>query len=95
MRAVQSWVRKIESTKIQEIRRNSIRILKLLVSELLIGFPSGASTEVEKVVKIRVPEFEHADIPRDSEQPPFPTLRRSSDCPVEFQQRLASHRADD
>jgi hypothetical protein len=84
--AVERWVRKIESTKIEEIRRNSIQILRLLVHELLTHFPSPASIELERNVKNRVPDFGRRDIPGDSEMPSAPTGRRSFDCLVEFRQ---------
>src|SRR5258708_2012433 len=82
--AVASWVRKIDATKIPEIRKNSIRILRLLVRELLTHFPSAASIEVEKNVKNRVPDFERRDIPDDSQELPAPAVQRSMECPVEF-----------
>ncbi len=86
MRAIEIWVRKIESTKSPEVRGNSIRVLKLLVRELLTHFPSGASMELEKNVKNRVPEFGRTDIPDDSKEPSAPAERRSIECPVEFRQ---------
>lgn len=82
--AVASWVRKIDATKIPEIRKNSIRILRLLVRELLTHFPSATSIEVEKNVKNRVPDFERRDIPDDSQELPAPAVQRSMECPVEF-----------
>jgi len=82
--SVERWVRKIESTKITEVSVTSIRILRLLVRELLTHFPSAASTELEKNVKERVPNFERRDIPVDSEELSAPPVRRSIECPVEF-----------
>jgi hypothetical protein len=84
MLAVESWVRKIESTKTPEVRANSIRVLRLLVRELLTHFLSGESIELEKNVKNRVPDFERREIPDDSEEPSAPAVRRSIECPVEF-----------
>src|SRR4029077_19905268 len=84
MHAVERWVRKIESTKTPEVRWNSIRVLRLLVRELLTHFPSGDSTELEKAVKNRVPDFERAEISDDSKGPSSPAVRRSIECPVEF-----------
>ena len=82
--AIESWVRKIDATKIPEIRKNSIRILRLLVRELLTHFPSAASIEVEKNVKNQVPDFERRDIPDDSQELPAQAVQRSMECPVEF-----------
>jgi hypothetical protein len=84
--SVERWVRKIESTKIDEIRRNSIQILRLLMRELLTHFPSDASIEVEKNVKNRVPDLERRDIPADSGMLSASAGRRSIECPVEFRQ---------
>jgi hypothetical protein len=91
--AAARWVRKIESTKIPEIRKNSIRILRLLVRELLTHFPSGASIEVEKNVKNRVPDFERRDIPDDSQELSAPAVQRSVECPVEFRHKGGLARA--
>ena len=95
MHAVERWVRKIESTKIPEVRVNSIHILRLLVRELLTHFPSRASIELERNVKNRVPDFERRDIPGDSEEPSAPAVRRSIECPVDFRHvgGLAEHDA--
>ncbi len=75
---------KIESTKIEEIKRNSIQILRLLVRKLITHFPSAVSTELEKNAKNRVPDFERRDIPDDSEEVSAPTERSCIECPAEF-----------
>lgn len=87
LQSVHRWLRKVESTKIDEVRRSSIRVLRLLVRELLRNFPSPVSTRAESIVRLRVPDYELADIPGNSEEPPSPLRRRSIDCPAEFRQK--------
>jgi hypothetical protein len=86
MRAVESWVRKIESTKNAEVRRSCLRVVRLLVRELLTHFPSADSTELERTVQNRVPDFRRATIPADSEEPSEPGARRSLERPLELRQ---------
>jgi CHAT domain len=88
MRAVETWVRKIESTKNAEVRRGCLRVVRLLFRELLSHFPSADSTELERTVQNRVPDLRRAVIPAESEEPSEPSARRSLERPVELRQML-------
>lgn len=81
--AIERWVRKIESTKIPEVRVNSIPILRMLVRELLSNFPSELARQFEKKVKIRIPDFEARDLD-ESREPPAASVRQAMELPVEL-----------
>lgn len=81
--SIERWVRKIESTQIREVRVNSIAILRMLVRELLVNFPSQSAVQLEKNVKNRVPDFEARDLP-ESREPPAASVRRAMELPVEL-----------
>jgi hypothetical protein len=86
MRAAEGWTRKIETTQNPEIRRTSIRILRLLMRELLGNFPSDASTQMEVSVKNRVPDFGRRDIVDDEGKPFGASDRYAIERPVEIRQ---------
>ena len=84
VRAVETWVRKVESTKSLKVRGDCIRILRLLVRELLTHSSSSIAAEIERTVTERVPDFKPATVQHDSDEPSSPEGRRSMECPVEF-----------
>jgi hypothetical protein len=82
MHAVHAWVRKIESTK-SEVKRNSIRVLKLILRELLASFSSRAVLELGRNVNTRVVDL-GAGFSEQSDQAESQSSQRSIDCPVEY-----------
>lgn len=94
VRAVGRWIRKIRSTKNQEVRRNSIRVLKSILRELLASFCSADIRRLETEVKNIVPELTQTGVSRDTEQPELPSRRSSLDYPIEYREGSVQHRRD-
>jgi hypothetical protein len=88
MRAVETWMRKVEATKNSEIRRNSLMVVTALLRELVTHFPSLVSTKFMQQTNSRVSELIHLTSPRESEEPPESRLRRSIDGPVDYREVL-------
>ncbi len=84
MRAADAWVRKIEATKNDEVRRNSITVLRAILRELLNGFDSADTRKVEAAIKTRVPELSRAWISRDGEEHESSAALSSMDSPIEY-----------
>jgi hypothetical protein len=84
LRAVEAWVRKVESTKSVKVREDCIRILRLLVRELVTRSPSSIAAELERTVTQRVPDFKPATVQHDPDEPSSLEGRRSMECPVEL-----------
>lgn len=51
MRAVEAWLRKVESTKSSEVRRNSVKVLKSILRELRVSFSPNDVRQLEVEVK--------------------------------------------
>jgi hypothetical protein len=87
-RSVMAWTRKIRTTKSAEVRRNSIRILKSILREIVINFPTpDALSFVENVKKI-LPEVSQPDASRESSQPELRvTDSIGRECPIEYRTR--------
>jgi hypothetical protein len=82
--AIANWVRKIESTKNAEVRKNSIRVLWSILREVLTNFDSGEARILEAEVKRRVPELSGTGIPRSTEEHESLATNASRDCPIEY-----------
>jgi len=83
VRAVDAWVRKIESTKSAEVRTNSIKVLKSILRELLTSFDSGEMRTFELEVKSRLPELSQTRVSRGTQEHESPSTRSSTNCPIE------------
>ena len=83
-RAAKRWARKVQSTKSAEIRRNSIKVLKSILQELVSNFSSVRVRRLEREIISTVLESASTALP-ESSQPPEPLARRSSaDYPVQY-----------
>jgi hypothetical protein len=84
-RSVMAWVRKIKTTKSAEVRRNSIRILKSILRELVVNFSTAdALGFVEKVKKV-LPELSNSDTSRElAERGPSASDSIGRECPIEY-----------
>ena len=83
-RAAKRWARKVQSTKSAEIRRNSIKVIKSILQELVSNFGSVHVGRLEREINSTVPELA-STAPSESCQPPEPPARCSSaDYPVEY-----------
>src|SRR6266478_6784825 len=86
LRASEQWVRKIRSTKSAEVKRNSIKILKLILREIQTDFASDVRSELESKIKGTIPEISRRDYPRDSAKFELLEDQSSIDFPIEYRQ---------
>jgi hypothetical protein len=84
VRAVDAWVRKIESTKSAEVKQNSIRVLKSILRELIANFDSAGVRKFEEQVRARLPELSQRGISRASSGHGLHGVIPSKDGPTEF-----------
>jgi hypothetical protein len=82
--AIANWIRKIELTKSAEIRKNSIRVLKSILREVLTNFDSVEIRRLEAEAKRSVPELSQVDISRGMTEHESPAIVASRDCPIEY-----------
>jgi hypothetical protein len=94
IRAVGAWVRKIGSTKSSEVRRNSVKVLKSILRELLASFGSDDMRRLEMEVKKSVPELSQTDISRETEQSELSASRSFMDHPIEYREIREQEKAD-
>ncbi|HVS73832.1 MAG TPA: hypothetical protein VHE23_00285 [Candidatus Acidoferrales bacterium] len=93
VRAVEAWVRNIESTKNSEVKKNSVKVLKSILRELVTSFGSDSIRRLEMEVRKRVPELSQTDMPRGAEQPGLPASRSLMDHPIEYREIRAEDKA--
>jgi hypothetical protein len=84
MRAVDAWVRHIETTSNSERRRNAIRVLKSILHELRTSFSSGDTAGLELALKKRLPELSWIDRSGENEESEPPTTRSFIEYPAEY-----------
>lgn len=81
-RAVRAWVKHIRSAKSPEIKRNSLRVLKLILRELVMHFDSGNVRKLEAEANSALPELRETAIVPDN-MPTGSSARGSSlDRPI-------------
>ena len=84
-RSVMAWVRKIKTTKGEEIRRNSVRVLGSILREIAINFPTPDTLRLVENVKKEVLELSQPDTSREFAEhgsPATDTVGR--ECPIEY-----------
>jgi hypothetical protein len=89
-RSVMAWIRKIQTTKSAEVRRNSIRVLKSILREIVINCSTpDALSFVEDVKKI-LPELSQLDTSREFVEHGSTADSVGRECPIEYRTESVS-----
>ena len=88
--AGQAWLRKIESTRSSEVRRNSVKILKAILRELRASFSSPEAAALEIEAKKRVPELSVSGISRERDEPAL----TATSSPLDYREVKRQDRTD-
>jgi hypothetical protein len=71
-RSVMAWISKIKTTRSEEVRRNSIRVLASILREIAINFPTPDTLRFVENVKKEIPDLSQRDTLREfSERDPL------------------------
>lgn len=81
--AAKRWEKKIQSTKSAEIRRNSLKVLKSILQELVSNFGSAQARKLQREMYSTVPELARSESSRGGQQVEGLERRSSVDYPVE------------
>lgn len=85
-RAAKRWERKVQSTKSAEIRRNSVKVLKSILRELVSNFDSPHIRDLECEINSTVPELTKTELLEGDQQLQLPARRSSVEYPVEYKE---------
>jgi hypothetical protein len=86
MHAAIMWVKKIESTRSAEVKRNSLKVLRSILRELLTNFGSNGVRKFAAKVQAGVPEISLTDLSRAAEEHEPIDIRSSMDYPIKYRE---------
>jgi hypothetical protein len=87
IRAVDSWSRVIETTKSAEVKRNSIRVLRSILTELVTNFDSPELRQLEAKTRKKFPLMLATGNTRNTHEHEFlNNYVPSRECPVEYKE---------
>jgi hypothetical protein len=89
-RSVVAWIRKIKTTKSAEVRRNSIRVLKSILREIVINFSTPDALSFAEEVKKILPELSQLDVSREFIEHSSTADSVSRECPIEYRTNSVS-----